>query len=1242
MRILAIRGRNLTALAGDFAVDFESDPLAAAGLFAITGPTGAGKSTLLDALCIALYDRFPRLDNAARVAVGAIGADETLQVMGTDPRTILRHGEATGFAEVDFAGRDGGRYRARWEVRRARNRVEGKLQSQSVSLLCLTTERQLGGTKTETLPLIADKVGLTFDQFRRSVLLAQGDFDAFLKAKPGDRADLLELMTGTAIYGDLSRAAHARAKAEREALEALDTRRRALNLLTEEERATAEEAARTAEAETKAAQAALDALKAQRQWYATAEQHRQAVEDGAKALAEAEAAQEAAADDRTRLETIRRLGRLRSVVEAADRLCADHDRLATERTAAESRKAKAERDRAALTTRCTTAADACTAAEAALKEAAPQLDAAAALDTRITTARDHRDRCADAETRAAARVQDAEKALADHARAHAETSARAGEADRWLSDHAGRRLLAEQIDRWMAELEDWAEAAASRDAARARAESLATRISDLERNHAKRDVLRAETEEAIRKAEADLKPLVARMEALDPEALEDRRSRTDATATALATLVRLAEQAAEQAERRADLDRRRAEADTRLSAATEALAEVERQRTPLDQRLSEARRALDVTAAAGEKAAAALRAKLVDGQPCPVCGAEDHPYAHDPSPFDELVTVHRDRVASLEAEMKALDVRERQALADQGIGQATRNACAEEARRLDHSTKALHAAWEEARHGIADLPADPAAADRAALTAREAEARAALETVVAAQQEVTRLRKDIDNSRTRIADHRLQLDQVRELLAGVGQNLATAQAQKDAAEAEATQAARALENADAALDGPLAEIAGWRDDARSDAAALTARCRTLAAGWHDHRTMLEAARAALARLDGEIKAAEVDARGCREAAASAAAEKANAETALADLESQRASLFGGEATAAVRARLEGARDQAQAALTAEQAALSEARSACAAATHAAADLADRLARAVSDRDTALAARDSALADAGATLDETRAALAHAEETVAALEARLKELDTTASQAAAVLTDRRRALDEHLATPAPDIPAEALAEQIAAAEETCETHRTRAAAERARLDHDRQQRLHGDEIARQMEAQRKVSDLWGSVSHVIGSADGSRFRRFAQSLTLDRLLSLANAHLGDLTPRYALQRAPGGDLDLQVIDREMGDEVRGVGSLSGGERFLVSLALALGLASMSGERTLVESLFIDEGFGALDAASLDIALSALEALQASGRKVGVISHVQAMVDRISVQVRVSKAGGGRSVVETVVG
>jgi len=135
--------------------------------------------------------------------------------------------------------------------------------------------------------------------------------------------------------------------------------------------------------------------------------------------------------------------------------------------------------------------------------------------------------------------------------------------------------------------------------------------------------------------------------------------------------------------------------------------------------------------------------------------------------------------------------------------------------------------------------------------------------------------------------------------------------------------------------------------------------------------------------------------------------------------------------------------------------------------------------------------------------------------------------------------------------------------------------------------------------------------------------------------------LANQHLNNLHPRYELQRAPGSDLVLQIIDRNMADEVRGVHNLSGGERFLVSLSLALGLASMSSNRGIkVESLFIDEGFGALDSNSLAMAVSVLEQLQATGRQVGVISHVEEMKERIAVKVEVTPIGGGHSTVQVV--
>ena len=146
-----------------------------------------------------------------------------------------------------------------------------------------------------------------------------------------------------------------------------------------------------------------------------------------------------------------------------------------------------------------------------------------------------------------------------------------------------------------------------------------------------------------------------------------------------------------------------------------------------------------------------------------------------------------------------------------------------------------------------------------------------------------------------------------------------------------------------------------------------------------------------------------------------------------------------------------------------------------------------------------------------------------------------------------------------------------------------------------------------------------------------------FRKIAQGYNLDLLLHHANSQLRQLARRYRLKRG-GSALGLLVLDTEMGDELRSVHSLSGGETFLVSLALALGLASMASSTLRIESLFIDEGFGSLDPESLQLAMDALDGLQAQGRKVAVISHVQEMHERIPVQIQVRRQGNGLSEVQ----
>ncbi len=179
-----------------------------------------------------------------------------------------------------------------------------------------------------------------------------------------------------------------------------------------------------------------------------------------------------------------------------------------------------------------------------------------------------------------------------------------------------------------------------------------------------------------------------------------------------------------------------------------------------------------------------------------------------------------------------------------------------------------------------------------------------------------------------------------------------------------------------------------------------------------------------------------------------------------------------------------------------------------------------------------------------------------------------------------------------------------------------------------------------EFAEAIEKQKSEFSRWEKLSKLIGSADGKKFSRFAQGLTLVRLTDLANRHLSRLTNRYKILKTPSADLELEIIDSYQADVVRPMNTLSGGESFLVSLALALGLSELASHKTQINSLFIDEGFGTLDSETLDIAINALENLQANGKSIGVISHVEVLKERIGTQIQVEKYSGGYSSLKIV--
>jgi exonuclease SbcC len=247
---------------------------------------------------------------------------------------------------------------------------------------------------------------------------------------------------------------------------------------------------------------------------------------------------------------------------------------------------------------------------------------------------------------------------------------------------------------------------------------------------------------------------------------------------------------------------------------------------------------------------------------------------------------------------------------------------------------------------------------------------------------------------------------------------------------------------------------------------------------------------------------------------------------------------------------------------------------------------------------------------------------------------LQLLDESLTKAQAVFATRSKSLIDHEATKKVDEEIEVLQDKVVKLKIAMDSVTEIVSALKLEIAKDNDRLGASEALRSSIDQQAAVSKVWSQLSELIGSSDGKKFRNFAQQLTLDILLSYGNQHLQSLTRRYRLKRIKDS-LGLMVVDQDMGDEERSVHSLSGGESFLVSLALALGLASLSSHRVNVESLFIDEGFGSLDTDSLGIAMDALDKLQSQGRKVGVISHVHEMNERIGTRVQVERLSGGIS-------
>jgi exonuclease SbcC len=1222
MKILAIRGKNLASLAGEFAIELDAPPLSEAGLFAICGPTGAGKSTILDALCLALYDRTPRLTDNGGAKIGHEGDDEKKKLSANDARALLTRGASAGYAEVDFRGRDGELHRARWSVRRART---GNLLDQELSLQTPSLGQVVGGKKREVLDAIRERVGLDFEQFRRSALLPQGDFAALLRAGPDERALLLEKMTGTEIYQRISELAFARDKEERQALELFRAEIEATVVLDDGARAELIERLAALGPARERERTSLDAMRravAKRDGRIAAEQEHQ------KAVAALDAA---LAVERSLFELSREVAfeRAAAPVRAAALLHARAREALVEAEAAHrassEARANAEAALGPAIAHASATAEAQAATARAASDAAPEIARARVVDAELQAATAVEAQAAADLAHARAAMDAANNAAAETRARSAAASAHAEAVERRVANAEPFRRLATEWSLYSAALERYVRAAEA-----LRTVDVEAALVAREEASAAVEVARAAHEAATtREREAAERSLAARAahSTVDRIAMRTKREHWEASSRALEEAKRVHADREALATERAALDDALL---TRARAVTDAQGRIEAAERARDRATIEvqtAERAIDRARRAADFAD--HRATLVDGEPCPLCGALEHPWAvAGAAPiFDALgEELSAARARGEQAASAASEARAALAMHQEFVREA-----AARRKALDGRGAELSLRWTKvvgalglAHHGevAAALSARASAleAERASLDAAERASDAAERAAMEAQELERARRQETEASREQLA--------LRERAA------VEAGATYERRVASADEHARVMREAVAELAPALDATGAWREQLAESPTKFADRQARIVAEWRS--VALQRDEAARALVDAETAAALAEEKraALAETEARAASKHALAETERSAIATERAGLLGGEPTDRVEARwLERTRAAEAIAIEAQQARIEVERRLELSRADEQARMRDVESAAKAEA-SSRAARDEAANRAGITLESLADRPARPAGWLEGAEAELLAASRAIDAARAVLRDREARLvalapGDDEATP-DDLDA-ALAEAEARYDATVREEAT----VRARLDDDDRAREKRGERGRELEERRARATCWAALNDLIGSQNGKKLRLFAQSLTFDARVAEANVHLAELARRYSLARVPGTELELQIIDHDLGDDVRATTSLSGGESFLVSLALALGLSSLGSDRTRVETLFIDEGFGTLDPDALDLAIGTLEALQSTGRQVGVISHVPGLAERLGARVRVERRGPGRS-------